>query len=126
MLRNVLRFERASLDMGYQGRAFAFAGSQQQDYMGFFNPAFYQVHQLTARVYGPLRGPLGYDFSAGLGVQQVDTHQPFTQALNLNPTLFYKINRRHSLKLGYLHYNYAQSLGVIQGNGVSLSTDTRF
>jgi len=126
LLRNVLRFERVSLDMGYQGRAFAFAGSQQQDYMGFFNPAFYQVHQLTARVYGSLRGPLGYDFSAGLGVQQVDTHQPFTQALNFNPALFYKIHHRHSLKLGYLHYNYAQSLGVIRGNGVILSTDSRF
>jgi len=126
LLRNVLRFERASLDMGYQGRVFGFTGSQQQDYMGFFNPAFYQVHQLTARVYGPLRSPLGYDFSAGLGVQQVDTHQPFTQALNFDPTLFYKINHRLSLRLGYLHYNYAQSLGVIRGNGVILSTDSKF
>jgi len=126
LLRNVLRFERASLDMGYQGRAFGFTGSQQQDYMGFFNPAFYQVHQLTARVYGSLRGPLGYDFSAGFGVQQVDTHQPLTQALDLNPTFSYKINPRLFLKLGYLHYNYAQSLGVIRGNGVVLSTDSRF
>jgi len=126
LLRNVLRFERTSLDMGYQGRVFGFTGSQQQDYMGFFNPAFYQVHQLTARVYGSFRGPLGYDFFAGFGVQQVDTHQPFTQALNLNPTLSYKINPRLFLKLGYLHYNYAQSLGVIRGNGVILSTDSKF
>jgi tetratricopeptide (TPR) repeat protein len=102
LLRNLLRFERASLDMGYQGRVFGFTGSQQQDYMGFFNPAFYQVHQLTTRVYSSLRGPLGYDFSGGLGVQQVDTHQPFTQALNLNPALSYKINPRLFLRLGYL------------------------
>ena len=126
LLRNILRLERASLDMGYAGRVFGFTGSQQADYMGFFNPTFYQVHQLTARVYGALRGPLGYDFSGGLGVQQVDTHQPFTQALNLTPALSYKINRRLSLKLGYTHYNYAQSLGVIRGNGVTLSTDSRF
>jgi hypothetical protein len=126
LLRNILRLERASLDMGYEGRVFAFDGSQRQDYMGFFNPSFYQVHQLTAHVYGALRGPLGYDFSGGLGVQQVDSHQPLTQALNLTPALSYKINRRLSLRLGYTHYNYAQTLGVIRGNGVILSTDSRF
>ena len=94
--------------------------------MGFFNPTFYQVHQLTARLYGILRGPLGYDFSGGLGVQQVETHQPLTRALNLNPGLSLRINNRLSFKLGYMHYNYAQSLGVIRGNGVTLSTDSRF
>jgi len=126
LVRNILRFERASLDMGYAGRAYGFTGSQQKDYMGFFNPAFYQVHQLTARAYGALHGPLGYDFSGGLGVQQVDTHQPLTQALNLTPALSYRVSHRLSLKLGYTHYNYAQSLGVIRGNGVTLSTDSRF
>jgi tetratricopeptide (TPR) repeat protein len=126
LVRNVLRLEHASLDLGYAGRAFAFSGSQQQEYMGFFDPSFYQVHQLTARLYGPLRGRLGYDFSGGLGVQQIAWNQPFTQALNLTPTLSYKLNRRLSLKLGYTHYNYAQSLGVIRGNGVILSTDSRF
>jgi hypothetical protein len=124
--RNILRFERASLDLGYEGRMYSFVGSQQKLYMGFFNPAFYQVHQLTARVYGTLRGPLGYDFSGGLGVQQVETHQPLTRALNLTPAFSYRINRRLALKLGYTHYNYAQSLGVIRGNGVTLSTDSRF
>jgi tetratricopeptide (TPR) repeat protein len=126
LLRNFLRFERTSLDLGYEGRMYGFGGSQQKLYMGFFNPTFYQVHQLTARIYGTLRGPLGYDFSGGLGVQQVETHQPLTRALNLNPALSYRINRRLSLKLEYSHYNYAQSLGVIRGNGVALSTDSRF
>jgi Flp pilus assembly protein TadD len=126
LVRNVLRLEHASLDLGYEGRAYGFSGSQQADYMGFFNPSFYQVHQLTARLYGVLRGPLGYDFSGGLGVQQVESHQPFTQALNLSPALSYRITRRLVLKLGYMHYNYAQTLGVIRGNGVILSTDSRF
>jgi tetratricopeptide (TPR) repeat protein len=126
LVRNILRFERASLDMGYEGRMCGFTGSAQKLYMGFFNPTFYQVHQLTARVYGTLRGALGYDFSGGLGVQQVETHQPLTQALNLNPALSFRINDRTSLKLGYTHYNYAQSLGVIRGNGVTLSTDSKF
>jgi tetratricopeptide (TPR) repeat protein len=126
LLRNVLRFEHASLGLGYEGRMYGFVGSQQKLYMGFFNPTFYQVHQLTAHLYGTLRGPLGYDFSGGLGVEQVETHQPLTRALNLNPALSYRINRRLSLKLGYTHYNYVQSLGVIRGNGVTLSTDSRF
>jgi hypothetical protein len=115
-----------SIEMGYEGRVFGFARSQSSVYMGFFNPSFYQVHQLTARLFGNLRGPLGYDFAGGLGVQQVEKHQPLTQALNLNPGLSLRINPRLSFKLGYTYYNYAQSLGVIRGNAVTLSTDTRF
>jgi len=126
LVRNIVRLERAALDIGYSGRAFAFSGSQPQEYMGIFNPPFYQVHQVTAHLYGVIRGPLGYDFSGGVGVQQINSNQPFTQALNLTPTFSYKLNRRFSLKLGYTHYNYAQSLGVIRGNGVILSTDSRF
>jgi tetratricopeptide (TPR) repeat protein len=126
VVRNVLRLEHSSIDIGYEGRVFGFARFQPIVYMGFFNPAFYQVHQLTARVFGALRGPLGYDFSGGLGVQQVEEHQPLTQALNLNPGLSLKINNRLSFKLRYMYYNYAQSLGVIRGNAVTLSTDSRF
>jgi tetratricopeptide (TPR) repeat protein len=126
LVRNILRRERTSLDMGYEGRIYGFTGSQQKDYMGFFNPTFYQVHQLTARLYGNLRGPLGYDFSGGLGVQQVERNEPLTRALNLSPGLTFRVRDRTALKLGYTHYNYAQSLGVIRGNGVTLSTDSRF
>jgi tetratricopeptide (TPR) repeat protein len=126
LVRNLLRFERSSLDLGYEGRAFGFTQSGPNLYMGFFTPSFYQVHQLTARLFGVLRGPLGYDFSGGLGVQQVEERQPLTRALNLNPGLSLRINNRLSFKLGYMHYNYAQSLGVIRGNAFTLSTDSRF
>ena len=126
LVRNILRLEHSSLDMGYEGRVYGFAPSQSSVYMGFFNPSFYQVHQLTARLFGVLRGPLGYDFAGGVGVQQVEKHQPLTQALNLNPGLSLRINARLSFKLGYTYYNYAQSLGVIRGKAVTLSTDSRF
>lgn len=126
LVRKVVRLERSSLDVGYAGRAFSFSGSPQKYYMGFFNPTFYQVHQGTARLYGTFRGPLGYDVSGGLGVQQVETHQPLTKALNLSPTLSYKVNPRLSVKLGYLYYNYAQTLGMVRGNGVVFSTDSKF
>jgi hypothetical protein len=36
------------------------------------------------------------------------------------------MNNRLSFKLGYMHYNYAQGLGVIRGNAVTLSTDSKF
>ena len=126
LVRNILRLEHSSIDMGYEGRVFGFAGSQPRIYMGFFNPSFYQVHQLTARLSGILRGPLGYDFAGGLGVQQVERHEPLTRALTMNPNLSLRINARLSFKLGYTYYNYAQSLGVIRGNAVTLSTDSRF
>ena len=126
LVRNLLRFERSSLDLGYEGRVFGFTAPQPSAYMGFFSPSFYQVHQLTARLFGVLRGRLGYDFSGGLGVQQVEEHQPLKQALNLNPGFSLRINNRLSFKLGYMHYNYAQSLGVIRGNAITLSTDSRF
>ena len=126
LVHNVLRSEHGSLQLGYRGRAFSFSGSQQQLYMGFFNPNFYQVHQATGRLYGIIRGPLGYDFAGGLGVQQVESRQPFTQALDLSPAFFLKLNPRLTVKLGYTHYNYAQSLGVIRGNGLTLSTDSKF
>jgi Flp pilus assembly protein TadD len=126
LVRNILRLEHSSLDVGYEGRAFGFARSQSSAYMGFFDPSFYQVHQLTARLFGILRGPLGYDCAGGLGVQQVEEHEPLTRALNLNPGLSLRINARLSFKLGYTYYNFAQSLGVIRGNAVTLSTDSRF
>ena len=126
LTRNILRLEHSSLDMGYEGRVFGFTGAQPNVYMGFFSPSFYQVHQLTARLFGVLRGPLGYDFSGALGVQEVEEHEPLKQALNLNPGLSFKMNNRLSFKLGYMHYNYAQSLGVIRGNAVTLSTDSKF
>jgi len=124
--RNLLRFERSSLDLGYEGRAVGFTQSGPNVYMGFFTPSFYQVHQLTARLFGVLRGRLGYDFSGGLGLQQVGQRQPLTRALNLNPGLSLRIDNRLSFKLGYMHYNYAQSLGLIRGNAITLSTDSRF
>jgi hypothetical protein len=69
LVRNILRLEHSSFDMGYDNRMYGFAGRPRGVYMGFFNPTFYQVHQLAARLYGLLWGPVGYDFSGGMGIQ---------------------------------------------------------
>jgi hypothetical protein len=94
--------------------------------MGFFNPAFYQRHLGTARMRGHFAGPLGYDFSAALGVQQVDHGQPFGRAEILSPALTLKASSSLSFAFGYTHYNTSQNLGVVNGNAVAISSDVRF
>ena len=103
-----------------------YEGDRRKVYLGFFNPRFYQRHLATTRIYGKLRGPLGYDFSAGLGLQQVQQGAALTRGLILNPALILKASRRLSLSVGYTHYNFAQTLGVVSGNAVQLSSDFKF
>lgn len=64
--------------------------------------------------------------SDGIGVQQVEHSQAFTRGLMLNPAFTLQASPRLSFKLGYIHYNYAETLGVLSGNGVQLSTDVKF
>ena len=65
--------------------AFGFNGLRNDVYyMGFFTPSFYQRQLLTTRLQGKLWGPVGYDFSGGIGFQQIEQSQPLTRALNLN------------------------------------------
>ena len=124
--RNVIRSKAFSFDLGYSGLAYGYAGERRKIFMGFFNPSLYQRHYLTARCNGNLRGPLGYDFSGGVGLQQVGQGNALTRALVLNPALTLKASSRLSLRLGYIHYNSAQSLGTLRGNAVQLSTDWKF
>ncbi len=115
----------AAVDIGYAGLAYGFGGSQRP-YLGFFNPGFYQRHYLTTHVAGKIHGPLGYDFSAGAGVQQIERGTPIKPALLLSPAITVKTSPRLSLTLGYTHYDSSQSLGTLSGNAVRLSTDWKF
>jgi len=124
--RQVFRRHGVALDLGYSGLAYGFRGGQQQYYMGFFSPGFYQRHYLTTRVVGRLRGPLGYDFSGGVGVQQVELGGSVQPALLLNPALTVKTSPRVQLSLGYTYYDSSQSFGILRGNAVRLSTDWKF
>lgn len=124
--RNLVRFERVSFDLGYSGLAYGYEGERRGVYLGFFNPAFYQRHLATTRLHGKLWGPVGYDFSGGVGLQQVRQRQALTRGLVLNPALTWKVSRRLSLRLGFVHYSFAQTLGPLRGNAVQLSNDVRF
>jgi len=124
--RQVFHRHGVALDLGYSGLAYGFRGGQQQFYMGFFTPGFYQRHYLTTRVVGKLHGALGYDFSGGMGVQQVELGGSVRPALLLNPALTVKTSQRAQLSLGYTYYDSSQSFGALRGNAVRLSTDWKF
>ena len=124
--RHVFRKPRMALDLGYSGLAYGFVGGPDKPYLGFFNPDFYQRHYLTTHTSGKLHGPLGYDFSTGTGVQQVERGTVAKHALLLNPALTLRASRQLLLTLGYTHYDSSQSLGTLSGNAVRLSTDWKF
>lgn len=124
--RNVIRSDRLTFDVGYAGLAYGYIGRRGNVFLGFFNPRFYQRHLATVHVSGKLWGPLGYDFSGGVGVQQVEQGQALTRALILSPAFTLKASSRLSLTAGYTHYNSAQSLGTLRGKAVRLSTDWKF
>jgi tetratricopeptide (TPR) repeat protein len=124
--RQMLRRHGVALDLGYSGLAYGFRGAPQQPYLGLFTPGFYQRQYLTTRVLGRLRGALGYDFSGGMGVQQVELGGSVRPALLLNPALTLRTSPRAQLSLGYTYYDSSQSLGALRGNAVRLSTDWKF
>ncbi|MGH9327214.1 MAG: tetratricopeptide repeat protein [Terriglobia bacterium] len=123
---NAIHSRRFSLSAGYSGRVFGYAGGRQGEWMGFFNPAFYQYHALALGFSGRLPGPVSYTLITDLGAQQANEDQPFTRAVKLAPGLAFRINPQLSISLGYVHYDFAESLGSVRGNAVELSTDWSF
>lgn len=117
---------RFSFDGGYSAVAFGFAGLSRQTYLGYYNPSFYQRHLVTARFYGKLLGPVSYDFTGGIGLQQSLQGQALTRALNLYPSFTLKVSPHLSITAGFIHYNTALALGPLRGNEVRLSTTTKF
>jgi len=81
---------------------------------------------LTTRLQGKLWGPLGYDFSGGIGIQQLEQGQPLLRAVTLSPAFTLRASPRVSLRLKYTHYDSAPGLGQVSGNAVQLSTDFKF
>ncbi len=124
--RSLIQSKAFSLDMGYSGLAFGYTGPNRGVYMGFFNPTFYQRHFATASSKGHIWGPLSYTFGAGYGLQQLGQKQPFIGAFQVNPNLGILVNPRLSITLGYVHYNFGQSLGQLSGNAIQISTDSKF
>jgi tetratricopeptide (TPR) repeat protein len=124
--RKLFHRSTLGLDVGYAGLAYGITGGMQKPYLGIFNPGSYQRHYLTTHLVGKIRGPLGYDFSGGGGVQQVEHGAPLKPALLLSPAFTLKATPRLALTLGYTHYDSSQSLGTLRGNAVRLATDWRF
>ncbi|HMD98558.1 MAG TPA: tetratricopeptide repeat protein [Terriglobia bacterium] len=121
--QSLIRSRRFSADAGYSGLETQFVNPGGQTYLGFFDPAFYQRHLATARFFGKLQGPLGYDLSGGFGAQQTGQAGRFQRAFNLSPVFTLRTSPRLTLGLGYTYYNFAQTLGEIRGNSLRLTTD---
>ena len=123
---NLVNLERFGLDIGYDGVVYGFAGPRRHVYMGFFNPSFYQRHLATGRIFGKLFGPVGYDISGGLGLQQTGQGKAMTRAWNVSPGFSLRVSDHLTLGARYTHYNTAQALGPLRGNAVSVTTDWSF
>jgi tetratricopeptide (TPR) repeat protein len=123
--RKVLHWSALAVDLGYDGLAYQLEG-HERPYLGMFDPSFYQRHYLTTHLVGKIHGPLGYDFSAGAGIQQIEFNTPIKPAMLLSPAFTLRTSPRLSLTLGYTYYNNSQSLGTLRGNGVRLATDWKF
>jgi tetratricopeptide (TPR) repeat protein len=124
--RKVVHKGAMGFDLGYDGLAYGITGGLEKPYLGFFNPAFYQRHYLSTHLVGRIHGPLGFDFSTGTGVQQVEHGTPLKPALLLSPAFTLKASPRFTLTLGYTHYDSSQSLGTLRGDAARLSTDWKF
>jgi tetratricopeptide (TPR) repeat protein len=124
--RQVIHSPGFSLDAGYEGYIFGFAGQGRSVFLGFFNPSFYQRHEFVPRIYGSLWGPLGYDFSGGIGIQQTGLGEAITRAWSVSPNLSVRANRHLRLIFGYTYYNTAQSLGPLRGNEVRFGTEWQY
>jgi tetratricopeptide (TPR) repeat protein len=115
--------DRFSFDAGYEARAFGFRGDS---WLGFFNPSFYQRHLGVGRIYGNLFGPVDYDMSGGVGVQQTRQGTDLKRGFRISPALTFRVSRRFSFTIGYTHYNASQALGTLRGNAVRFTTDWKF
>lgn len=117
--------ERFAFDAGYSMTMFGYDGPRRGVYLGFFAPNFYERELFNTRLTGHFTGRFGYDFSQGVGVQQVGYHQPLKEAVQVNPALTFKAAPYLTMNVGYTHYDSAQSLGIVRGNGVRLGIDYR-
>lgn len=122
----LIQLERFSLDAGYEGQAFGYAGGNTGTYMGFFNPSLYQSHLATLHAQISSWGPLSCEMTAAGGFQQASSAAPVTGAFRYGPAVTLRMSRALSVTANYVHYNFAQSLGRVEGNGLGLETDWRF
>ena len=115
-----------TVEAGFSGLLYGYDGPRRGVFLGFFTPSFYQRELANGRLRGPITKRLGYDLSASFGVQQIDHGQLIKHALILSPAFTFKLTPYLSGNIGYTHYDAAQSLGIVQGNGVHLGINWPF
>ena len=122
--QNVVRTEHIVFDAGYSGRMWGNPGDDDV-FLGFFNPVFYQRHLFDTRFYAKLAGPLGFNFLGGAGLQDEDDRSP-RFATRIRPSFIVQLNEHVAISFGYTYYNTSGALRTISGDGVFIATDWRF
>ncbi|PYV16807.1 MAG: hypothetical protein DMG21_10535, partial [Acidobacteria bacterium] len=138
--QNIFHRERFSLDAGYKGLAYGYG----RPIIGYFTPHLYQNHLATGRIYGKLFGPVGYDFSGGVGIQKVDIYKiglpastvvfgPWKPSEVVTPSFNLKVSSHETLGLSYTYYNSAAGATIsgvpsvgVHGNVLMLTSDWKF
>jgi tetratricopeptide (TPR) repeat protein len=123
--RRLIDRQRIAVDAGYTMTMLGYDGARRDVYLGFFTPDFYQRELFNTRLSGHLNRRFGYEFSQGVGMQQVGYHQATKLAAVLSPAVSFKATPWLSTSIGYTHYSSDQTLGVVRGNGVRLGIDYR-
>lgn len=124
--QGLVRREHFSLDLGYRGSLYGYAGRTRGIFLGFFNPSFYQNHMLTGRIYGKLAGPIGYNIFGGVGLQQTNHGGAMTRSSTVTPAFTLKVSDHLTLGISYTNYNTAQVLGPLRGNSLAVTSDWTF
>jgi tetratricopeptide (TPR) repeat protein len=123
--RRLIDRERIAVDAGYTMTMLGYDGARRGVYLGFFTPNYYQRELFNTRFSGHLNRRFGYEFSQGVGMQQVGYHQATKRAAVLSPAVTFKATPWLNTSIGYTHYSSDQTLGVVRGNGVRLGIDYR-
>jgi tetratricopeptide (TPR) repeat protein len=126
LTRRMIESDLIDLDLGYSGLATGFDGPHRGVFLGYFDPNFYQRHFITWNASGPVTSRISYSFAGGAGLQQLSRGAAFTGASQLNPSLGLQVNPRLTLHAGFIHYSFAQAVGLLSGNAVELSSDWTF
>jgi cytochrome c-type biogenesis protein CcmH/NrfG len=139
-MRNLYESDRISFDMGYEAEFLDF--SETDEFLGFFSPDFYQVHEAAAEFHARLAPRLDFDIAGGIGVRQRPTTDSFGREVkpirrggSVKPSFTIRVSKRLAVTLRYTFYTTAQLLDTfaapgardeLQGNIFSITTDWKF
>ncbi len=137
--RDLVDSDRVYLALGYNANFQNYGGL---DFLGYFDPDFYQVHDAVADFKVTLWNPVDLRLEGGFGMRQRHDLDSLGQETRdwrpgggLSPSLIVRVHRRLTVTLRYSYYNTSQALDPLSlpgtrdqlvGNVFSITTDWKF